>query len=186
MEITTIQQRIYEVRGVKVMLDRDLAELYGVETRALNQAVKRNAERFPEDFMFHLSDGELSNLKSQFVTSSWGGSRKGAYAFTELGVAMLSSVLRSDIAIQINIGIMRAFVAMRQMMTIQPTDRYEQLSAEVKQLKNYVEEILTDQNDINESTSMQLELINEAIARLEVSNRNTAQRRRIGFIQDDK
>jgi len=186
MEITTIQQRIYEVRGVKVMLDRDLAELYGVETRALNQAVKRNAERFPEDFMFQLTDDEMKIWKSQIVMSNSVrmGLRRNPYAFTELGVAMLSSVLRSDIAIQINIGIMRAFVAMRQMMTIQPTDRYEQLSAEVKQLKDYVEEILTDQNDINESTSMQLELINEAIARLEVSNRNTAQRRRIGFIQD--
>jgi len=168
------------------MLDRDLAELYGVETRALNQAVKRNAERFPEDFMFQLTDDEMKIWKSQIVMSNSVrmGLRRNPYAFTELGVAMLSSVLRSDIAIQINIGIMRAFVAMRQMMTIQPTDRYEQLSAEVKQLKDYVEEILTDQNDINESTSMQLELINEAIARLEASNRNTAQRRRIGFIQD--
>jgi len=175
MEITTIQQRIYEVRGVKVMLDRDLAELYGVETRALNQAVKRNAERFPEDFMFQLTDDEMKIWKSQIVMSNSVrmGLRRNPYAFTELGVAMLSSVLRSDIAIQINISIMRAFVAMRQMMAIQPTDRYEQLSAEVKQLKDYVEEILTDQNDIN-----------EAIARLEVSNRNTAQRRRIGFIQD--
>lgn len=185
MELATIQQKIYEIRGVKVMLDRDLAQLYGVETRALNQAVKRNADRFPEDFVFHLSDEELSNLKSQIVTSSWGGSRKGAYAFTELGVAMLSSVLKSPTAIQINIGIMRAFVAMRQMVTIQPTDRYEQLSAEVKQLKDYVDEILADQNDINESTNMQLELINEAIAQLEVRNRNNGSRRRIGFIQEE-
>jgi len=186
MELAAIQQKIYEVRGVKVMIDRDLAELYGVETRTLNQAVKRNAERFPEDFMFQLTDDEMRIWKSQIVMSNSVrmGLRRNPYAFTELGVAMLSSVLRSDIAIQINIGIMRAFVAMRQMMAIQPTDRYEQLSAEVKQLKDYVEEILTDQNDINESTSMQLELINEAIARLEVSNRNTAQRRRIGFIQD--
>jgi len=186
MELAAIQQKIYEVRGVKVMIDRDLAELYGVETRTLNQAVKRNAERFPEDFMFQLTDDEMRIWKSQIVMSNSVrmGLRRNPYAFTELGVAMLSSVLRSDIAIQINIGIMRAFVVMRQMMTIQPTDRYEQLSAEVKQLKDYVEEILTDQNDINESTSMQLELINEAIARLEVSNRNTAQRRRIGFIQD--
>jgi len=175
MELAAIQQKIYEVRGVKVMIDRDLAELYGVETRTLNQAVKRNAERFPEDFMFQLTDDEMRIWKSQIVMSNSVrmGLRRNPYAFTELGVAMLSSVLRSDIAIQINIGIMRAFVAMRQMMAIQPTDRYEQLSAEVKQLKDYVEEILTDQNDIN-----------EAIARLEVSNRNTAQRRRIGFIQD--
>lgn len=189
MELTTIQERIYEVRGVKVMLDRDLAELYGVTTSALNQAVKRNADRFPADFMFHLSKEEAGNLKSQFVTSSWGGSRKGAYAFTELGVAMLSSVLRSDIAIQVNIGIMRAFVALRQLATScaansTPT-KYDQLSAEIKQLRDYVEEILADQNDINEDTSTQIELINEAIARLEVGNRNSNRpRRRIGFVQE--
>ena len=97
------------------MLDRDLAELYGVETRVLNQAVKRNAERFPEDFMFQLTQHEWGNLKSQFVISSWGGIRKLPYVFTELGVAMLSSVLASKTAIQINMGIMRAFVSIRQM-----------------------------------------------------------------------
>lgn len=171
------------------MLDRDLAELYGVETKTLNQSVKRNANRFPLDFMFQLSTEEWISLRSQIVTLKSGRGEHTKYlpyAFTELGVAMLSSVLKSPTAIQINIGIMRAFVAMRQMATIQPTDRYEQLSAEVKQLKDYVEEILTDQNDINESTSMQLELINEAIARLEVSNRsNNKKRRRIGFIQEE-
>lgn len=91
------------------MLDFDLANMYGVETRALNQSVKRNIERFPEDFMFQLTKEELDVLKSQIVTSSWGGMRKLPYAFTEMGVAMLSSVLRSPLAIQVNIGIMRAF-----------------------------------------------------------------------------
>lgn len=185
-ELTTIQQRIYEVRGVKVMLDRDLAELYQVTTGNLNKAVKRNIKRFPTDFMFQLTKEEWENLKFQIGISNtaWGGVRKLPFAFTEQGLAMLSGLLNSDIAIQVNISIMRAFVAMRRLKSIQPTDRYEQLSAEVKQLKDYVEEILTDQNDINESTNMQLELINEAIARLEVSNRSTAKRRRIGFITD--
>ena len=92
-DMDVVRSKIYEIRGLKVMLDRDLAEMYGVETRVLNQAVKRNADRFPEDFMFQLSDEEWDNLKSQFVISRWGGIRKLPYAFTELGVAMLSSVL---------------------------------------------------------------------------------------------
>lgn len=95
--------------GDKVMLSQHLAELYEVEPRALNQAVKRNIARFPEDFMFQLNPEEFANLKSQFVTSSWGGIRTAPYAFTEQGVAMLSSVLRSERAIQVNIEIMRAF-----------------------------------------------------------------------------
>ena len=127
--IERIENLIYEVRGVQVLLDRDLAMLYGVETRALNQAVQRNIERFPEDFMFQLTKDEFENwksqivisnygnLKSQFVTSSWGGTRKLPYAFTENGIAMLSSVLRSSTAIQVNIRIMRAFTAMRQFIS---------------------------------------------------------------------
>ena len=99
------------------MLSQHLAELYEVEPRALNQAVKRNIERFPEDFMFQLNPEESANLKSQFVTSSWGGIRTAPYAFTEQGVAMLSSVLHSERAIQVNIEIMRAFVRLRQMLS---------------------------------------------------------------------
>lgn len=109
-----IQSMIKTVRGQQVMLDRDLATLYGVENRVLNQAVKRNSERFPEDFMFQLNKAEDDDLKSQNVTSSWGGRRKLPYAFTEQGIAMLSSVLRSPMAIDVNIRIMRAFVAMRR------------------------------------------------------------------------
>jgi len=100
--IENIANRIYLVRGIRVMLDRDLAELYGVETKALKQAVRRNTERFPEDFMFELTRQEFNNLRSQIVTSSWGGSRYLPMAFTEQGIAMLSSVLRSDRAIQVN------------------------------------------------------------------------------------
>lgn len=108
------------------MLDRDLAQMYGVETRVLNQAVKRNQERFPEDFMFQLTDDELEDWKSQIVMSNAikMGMRRNPYAFTELGVAMLSSVLRSDIAIQVNMGIMRAFVTVRKMLAEPKTDKF--------------------------------------------------------------
>ena len=108
--------KIFLIRETKVMLDRDLAELYGVETRVLKQAVRRNIKRFPSDFMFDLSYQEFRNLRSQFVMSSWGGVRHPPMAFTEQGVAMLSSVLRSDTAIQANIQIMRAFTRLRQML----------------------------------------------------------------------
>lgn len=112
-----IEKAILLIRGQKVMLDADLAALYGVETKVLVQAVKRNLERFPEDFMFQLNHKEFAILRSQFVTSSdWGGRRYPPYAFTEQGVAMLSSVLRSPRAIQVNIEIMRAFIRLRQML----------------------------------------------------------------------
>ena len=111
-----IRSRIFTIRGVQVMLDRDLAELYGVATGALNRQVKRNEERFPEDFMFRLSAEEWNNLKSQIGISSWGGDRQLPYAFTENGIAMLSSVLRSPTAIEVNIRIMRAFSAMRRFL----------------------------------------------------------------------
>lgn len=126
--VEKIERAILQIRGQKVLLDEDLAELYGVETRILVQAVKRNLERFPEDFMFQLTPEEVEILRSQFVISRWhdssekshdirwGGRRYLPYAFTEQGVAMLSSVLRSPRAIQTNIAIMRAFVRMRQMM----------------------------------------------------------------------
>ena len=114
LEPIRIESLIYEIRGHKVMLDRDLAKLYGVETKVLNQAVKRNIKRFPEDFMFRLTHQEYEILKSQFVTSSWGGTRKLPFAFTEQGLAMLSGLLNSDIAIKVNIEIMRTFVTIRQ------------------------------------------------------------------------
>jgi hypothetical protein len=113
-KLTKIQNIIYDIRGLKVMLDRDLAELYQVETRALNQAVKRNEKRFPGDFMFRLTAEECANLTSHFVMSSWGGRRKPPFAFTEQGIAMLSGLLNSDIAISVNIQIMRAFVELRR------------------------------------------------------------------------
>jgi hypothetical protein len=112
-----IEQRILVIRGQKVMLSSHLAELYEVEPKVLMQAVKRNSERFPVDFMFQLTKVETENLKSHFVTSSWGGARRAfPYAFTEQGVAMLSSVLRSQRAVQVNVEIMRAFVRLRQLL----------------------------------------------------------------------
>ncbi len=113
-EVLQIQNLIYEIRGYKVMLDSDLAALYEVETRVLNQAVKRNILRFPKDFMFQLTKAEFENLISQNVSSSWGGVRKLPYVFTEQGVSMLSGILKSRRAIEINIQIMRTFVRMRQ------------------------------------------------------------------------
>jgi hypothetical protein len=116
-EAERIEQAIVIIRGLRVMLSTHLAPLYDVEPRALIQAVKRNRERFPADFMFQLNAGEWKNLKSQLVISSWGGSRRAApYAFTEQGIAMLSSVLKSRRAIQVNIEIMRAFVRLRQIL----------------------------------------------------------------------
>ena len=112
-----IEKKIYLIRGLKVMLDRDLAELYGVETSQLKRQVKRNIERFPEDFMFQLTKEEFTNLRCQFGTSSWGGVRYYSYAFTEQGVAMLSSILNSKRAIQVNIGIMRVFVNIRKLVS---------------------------------------------------------------------
>lgn len=113
IDLNVIQNKIYFIRNQYVMLDRDLAELYQVETKVLNQAVKRNIKRFPEYFMFKLSHDETANLRSHFVTSSWGGSRYQPLAFTEQGLAMLSGLLNSDVAIQVNINIMRAFVVLR-------------------------------------------------------------------------
>jgi len=131
METTNIQQKIYVIRGEKVMLDFDLAALYDVETKALNQAVKRNSARFPEDFMFQLTPKEYNSLKSQIVTSSWGGTRKLPFAFTEHGITMLAGILRSEKAISINIIIVRAFIALRQVAV-----QYKELAEKLAVLEN--------------------------------------------------
>lgn len=184
-DILHIQNKIYDIRQKKVMFDRDLAELYGVETRVLNQAVKRNIERFPEDFMFQLTDDELKTWKSQIVMSNSikMGLRRPPYVFTELGVAMLSSILNSKTAIQINIGIMRAFVAVRQALTqdMQTEIRIARLEKDFSELKQDLEEIFRDYNDINEDTRLQLDLINETLAQLHVNNRTPNHRTQIGF-----
>lgn len=188
-QLELIQSKIYEIRGQKVMLDRDLAEMYGVETRALNQAVKRNIDRFPVDFMFQLTDEETEIWKSQIVitNSIKMGVRRNPYAFTELGVAMLSSVLNSKTAIQINMGIMRAFVAMRQLITSSSSNPVHELQKEVKELKEYIEEVFADYNDINDDTRMQLELINQTLAELQAQKKmENKPRNPIGFIKPEK
>ena len=114
MELQIIQNKIYEIRGQRVMLDFDLAELYETETKRRKEAVRRNLSRFPDDFMFELSPKEWEILRTQFATSRWGGIRYQPFAFTEQGVAMLASVLKSETAIQVNIQIIRAFVILRQ------------------------------------------------------------------------
>jgi len=187
MEIQQIQSKIFEIRGHKVMLDNDLSDMYGVPTKVLNQAVKRNISRFPGDFMFQLTKEETQNLRSQFVTSSWGGSRYLPTVFTEHGVAMLSSVLRSEVAIQINIAIIRAFVTIRQAIAVNPLNQISMLQQEMKELKEYLEDIFVDQNDINEDTRMQIELINQTLAELQSEKlRTQTPRRRIGYIADNE
>ena len=181
--IENIKNVIYEIRGQKVMLDRDLANIYGVETRALNQAVKRNADRFPEDFMFKLSKEEwaeierISNMSSQIVMTSPQKRPKSAppYVFTEHGAVMavmLASVLHSPCAIQMSVMVTRAFIAMRKAIaTMLSVDlKMEQLSHKVDQLNAYIEEILHDQNDINEQQeqtnfeiALQIEALNDAL-----------------------
>lgn len=188
-QLEVIQSKIYDIRGQKVMIDRDLAEMYGVETRALNQAVKRNIDRFPMDFMFQLTNEETEIWKSQIVMSNSikMGIRRNPYAFTELGVAMLSSVLNSKTAIQINMGIMRAFVAARQLIAIPRIDRVGQLENQVEELKGYIEEVFADYNDINDDTRTQLELINQTLAELQAQKALADKPRNpIGFVTPKK
>jgi hypothetical protein len=180
-----IQSKIYVIRGQKVMLDRDLAELYGVETRTLNQKVKRNLRRFPSDFMFQMTKEDVEEWKSQIVISNSikMGLRKPPYAFTQMGVAMLSSVLSSDTAIDTNIYIMRAFVEYNTIKTLVKYGEFQELKDRLIKTNAYIEELLEDQNEINESTRAQLEAINTALAELQAEHRQRPKRRPIGFIQ---
>jgi len=161
-----IEGKIFLIRGQKVMLSPDLAQLYGVEPRVLVQAVKRNRDRFPEDFMFQLTDREFTNLKSQIVISSWGGSRRATpYAFTENGVAMLSSVLNSKRAIQANIQIMRTFTKLREMIAAH---------------KDLVKRL----NELEKKYDGQFQIVFEAIRQLiEVEEKP---KRKIGFIARER
>ena len=194
--IEVIKNRIYEVRGQRVMLDRDLAELYEVEVKYLKRQVNRNIERFPSDFMFAISHEEYNSLRCQNGTLKSGRGQHAKYmpyAFTEEGVAMLSGILRSPMAIQVNINIMRAFVAIRHAVSaLQDVNlKVEQISHKVDQLNNYVEEILHDQNDINRmqdetnsEIALQIEAINDALDQLR--EKPSTPRKRIGFKQDNK
>lgn len=168
IEPQQIQQMIHFIRGERVILDRDLAILYGVETKLLNKQVKRNIERFPEDFMFQLTNQEFTNLRFQNGTSSWGGTRYMPYAFTEEGVAMLSGLLRSPVAIQMNVQIMRAFVYMKNTLAAldKAAVRHGQLELEIEKLRNYMEDILRDQSDINKEVQAQMDAICESLEKL--------------------
>jgi len=187
-EITVIQNKIYEIRGQRVMLDFDLAHLYQVETKVLKQAVRRNSQRFPADFMFEISVEEYNSLKtslrSQIVTSNKGGVRYMPFAFTEMGVAMLSSVLRSETAILANIAIMRAFVAMRNYIATMTTVTAE--LAEIRAKLALLERTDADNaeaiGDLSEDMRKELDTIYDAIAALSVRiPQARPSRRPIGF-----
>ena len=160
-----ILTKIYFIRKQKVMTDQDLAELYGIETRRLNEQVKRNLSRFPEDFMFQLSEHEFNNLKSQIATSSWGGRRKLPFVFTEHGVLMLSSVLNSKQAINVNIQIMRIFTKVRQILT-------NNLSAKLE-----IEEIKKKLQNQDKNIELVFSYLDELIEKQE----NPAPRKKIGY-----
>ena len=182
-ELQNIQNLIYEIRGVRVMLDKDLAELYHVTTGNLNKAVKRNIRRFPPDFMFQLTKEEWDSLRFQIGILETGRGRYTKFlphAFTEQGLAMLSGVLNSDIAIDVNISIMRAFVSLRRVSAVV---RKGDLIEMRKDILTYIDDILADQNDINESTRAQLDAISTALAELQAKPAEDKPRRPIGFIQ---
>ena len=183
---TAIESLIYEIRGQKVMLDRDLAKMYGVETKVLNQAVKRNMKRFPEDFMFQLTPEEC--LRSQIVTLNTKQGQHLKYmphAFTEQGVAMLSSILKSDTAIEINIRIMRTFVAIRNHLytTQRFTAELEAIKAKLELLERNDEDNLEAINDLSEDMRREIDTIYQAIAALSVKEppQKEPQRQKIGF-----
>ncbi len=185
----SIESLIYEIRGQKVMLDRDLARLYGVETKVLNQAVKRNIKRFPEDFMFQLTYDEC--LRSQIVTLNTKQGHHLKYlphVFTEQGVAMLSSVLKSNTAIEINIRIMRTFVSLRNYLsgTQAISAELEAIKTKLMLLERNDEDNLEAINDLSEDMRHEIDTIYQAIAALSVkANDQEPPRRKIGFKQDE-
>jgi hypothetical protein len=168
MQLQAIQQKIFEIRGQKVMLDFDLATLYEVETKVLNQAVKRNIDSFPEDFMFRLSDQEFQSMRSQIVTSKRGGNRYNPLAFTEHGVTMLASVLKSEKARKMNIAIVRAFIAMRQFVI-----QYQDLIDQISSLREKIGEHDTQLNQIYDAI--------ESLLDQKVEQKSWEERERIGF-----
>jgi len=183
-----IRQMIIDLRGVKVILDRDIAKLYGVTTGNLNKAVKRNIERFPERFMFQLTEEE--NLLFQNGISSWGGTRTLPYAFTEQGVAMLSSVLHSPTAIQVSISIIDAFVALRALVADNQLLRSEikNIELQLKLLQNEQNENLGALNDLSEDVRMEIANIYQAIAELSIKleDKKNTPRPKIGFKRNDE
>ena len=186
-DLIVVQNLIYEIRGQKVMLDFDLARLYQVETKVLNQAVKRNAERFPSDFMFRLTAEEVLNMRSQFVTASKRNTSAPPFAFTEQGVAMLASVLKSPIAVAASISIMRAFVQVRQYLltTASMSSELKELRAKVDLLAMQQEENLGAINDLSEDVRKDIDNLYLAIGELSsrIDEKKRGPQRRIGFQQ---
>lgn len=184
-ELDNIQNKIYVIRGQRVMLDFDLATIYEVETAHPKRQVRRNIERFEgEDFMFELTSDELSRCQIDTLNKGRGSNFKYMpFAFTEIGVAMLSEVLKSKVAVQANRKIMRAFVAYRHLAELPLAATYLDLRKQIEDLKNEVNDILADQNDINESTRAQLDAISTALAELQAKPAVDKPRRPIGFIQ---
>ena len=188
-QLALIQSKIYVIRGQKVMLDFDLAEAYGVETSQLKRQVRRNMGRFEgDDFMIVLTRDELSRCQIGTLNIKRGQNIKYLpFAFTELGVAMLSSVLKSSSAIKVNRDIMRAFVALRHIAEMPNTDdRLKMIEVEIQNIKDEMNDTLADQNDINESTRMQLDAISTALAELQSEHRQQSKRKPIGFIQPEE
>ena len=187
-DLIIVQNLIYEIRGQKVMLDFDLARLYQVETKALNQAVKRNAERFPSDFMFRLTAEEVLNMRSQFVTALKRNTSAPPFAFTEQGVAMLASVLKSPIAVAASISIMRAFVQVRQYLLTSASMSAElnELRAKVDLLAMQQEENLGAVNDLSEDVRKDIDNLYLAIGELSsrMEEKKQEPRRKIGFRQN--
>ena len=196
IEPQQVQQLIHIVRGERVILDSDLAMLYGVETKNLKRQVKRNQSRFPEDFMMELTREEYNSLRCQNGTIEHGRGEHSKYtpfAFTENGVAMLSSVLTSETAVQVNIQIMRAFTMIRKTLAAltRTENRQGQLELKMERLSNYIEDILRDQNDINEEVSAQMDAISQSLAELatkvdDLTYKKPHQLPEIGFEAIDK
>ena len=187
-DLMIVQNLIYEIRGQKVMLDADLAKLYQVETKVLNQAVKRNTERFPSDFMFRLTAEEVLNMRSQFVTASKRNTSAPPFAFTEQGIAMLASVRKSPIAVATSISIMRAFVRVRQYLltTASMSAELKELRAKVDLLAMQQEENIGAINDLSEDVRQDIDNLYLAIGELSsrMEEKKHEPRRKIGFKQD--
>ncbi|MES2299847.1 MAG: ORF6N domain-containing protein [Pseudomonadota bacterium] len=176
LPLETITHRIVMLRGQKVLIDADLAALYGVETRRLNEQVRRNLERFPEDFIFEITDDEFANLKSHFATSSWGGRRKLPLAFTEHGAIMAASVLKSQRAVEVSVYVVRAFVQLRELVVSN-----KELALRLDDLENKIELMSLKHDTFEHNTRVQLKQIFDALREL-MAQPKSAKKHAIGFV----
>lgn len=180
LPLEAITQRIYVIRGQRVLLDADLAVLYGVETRRLNEQVRRNVRRFPADFIFELTDEEFASLKSHFAISSWGGRRKAPLAFTEHGAIMAATVLKSPRAVNISVYVVRAFVQLRELVLSN-----KELAARLDILESKTELMSFTQDAFEQDTRVQLKQVFDALRELMASPEHP-QKRPIGFVTLDE